>query len=371
MADGAAPSGLKALDVKSVPRRKVAVWAGLAVLTLAALALGHWLLIGQFEQKTDNAFVRADISMIAARVEGYVAAVKVNDNQAVKAGDVLLELDDADYRARLARAEADLARAKAELIGRQAGMRSAGAQIGQQGERIAQARATLAAANADQARLAAERKRYTALHARGLVAQSRLDQIDAEAARAAAEARGARANLAWQGDQSGVLSSERARTGADALAAKAAVNAAEAALAAARLDIDRTKIRAPIDGVVGDRIVQQGQLVRPGVQLMAVVPLADVFVVANFKETQLAKMRPGQKVDVAVEAFPHLKLTGVVDSLSPASGAQFSIIPQDTATGNFTKIVQRVPVKIRLNMTDEARGLLRPGLSVKAKVETR
>jgi membrane fusion protein (multidrug efflux system) len=168
-----------------------------------------------------------------------------------------------------------------------------------------------------------------------------------------------------------VLASSRASAGDDVAAAAALVKAAEADLAAAQLNMERTRIIAPIDGVVGDRTVRVGQLVRSGAQLMAIVPVSDVYVVANFKETQLAKMRPGQKVHVKVDAFPDLKIQGTVTSLAPASGSQFSIVPTDTATGNFTKIVQRVPVKIALEIAPEARGLLRPGLSVEAVVDTR
>ncbi|MBU6371738.1 MAG: HlyD family secretion protein [Alphaproteobacteria bacterium] len=379
MADGAAPtSQTTAAPVEAAAaasrltpeRRKVLqmVVGGIAAIVLAFAA--HWLLVGRWEQKTDNAYVRADISIVAPKVEGYVTAVKVDDNQAVKAGDVLVQIDDADYKAALARAQANLARAKAQAAASVAASRGAGTRVGQQGAQIAQAQAALAAAQAEQARLAADRERFAALAAKGLVAPARLEQIDAQAKSAAANARAAAAQLTYQREQTGVLSSSRASAGGEAAAAAAAVKAAEADLAVAKLNLERTRLVAPIDGVVGDRTVRVGQLVRSGVQVMAIVPVSDVYVVANFKETQLGKMRPGQKVKLKVDAYPDLKLEGRITSLAPASGAQFSLVPTDTATGNFTKIVQRVPVKIAVALDDEARGLLRPGLSVEAVVDT-
>ncbi|NDC59330.1 MAG: HlyD family secretion protein [Alphaproteobacteria bacterium] len=382
MADGAAPAtqrtgapleadeadaGKTKLSAERVRMMRL-VAGGIAAVILAFAT--HWLLVSRFEQKTDNAYVRADISVVAPKVEGYVTAVRVTDNQAVKAGDVLVEIDDADYRTAVLRARANLARAKAQAAASVSAARGAGARVGQQSQQILQAQAALASAEAEQARLAADRVRFGTLAAKGLVAPSRLDQIDASAKAAAANARAAAAQLSWQRTQTGVLASSRASAGDEVAAATALVKAAEADLAAAKLNLERTRLIAPIDGVVGDRTVRVGQLVRSGAQLMAIVPVSDVYVVANFKETQLAKMRPGQKVHVKVDAFPDLKIQGTLTSLAPASGSQFSIVPTDTATGNFTKIVQRVPVKVALDMAPEARGLLRPGLSVEAVVDT-
>lgn len=379
MADGAPPKvEPAAADPGDAPakakldRRRVAMGVAGAVGLIVVVLVGHWLLIGRWVQKTDNAYVRADISIVAPKIEGYVVKVAVTDNQAVKAGDLLAAIDDGDYRAALARAQANLARAKAEAGATAAAARGAGGQLSQQSEQIAQAQAALASAKAEQARLAADRKRFSALADKGLVAPARLEQIDASATRAAADARAAAAQLAWQRAQAGVLSQSRRSAGGQAAAAAAAVKAAEADVAVAKLNLERTQIKAPIDGVVGDRTVRVGQLVRPGAQLMAIVPSADVYVIANFKETQLAKMRPGQPVSVRFDAYPGLKIAGTVQSVAPASGAQFSIVPTDTATGNFTKIVQRVPVRIALSASDAQRaGLLRPGLSAVAEVDTR
>jgi membrane fusion protein (multidrug efflux system) len=297
----------------STTQRLIAlVVAGL--LCVAAILAANWWLVGRWNVKTDNAYVRADISIVSPQIEGYIRAIHAADNQLVKAGDPLIEIDPADYQARAAAARAALARAQAQYTANQAARE----------------------------RAAADLDRYVPLVKRGFFSPAGMDAIRATAAQAAGGAQ----------------------------AAAADIQAAKAQLVAANLDLGRTLIRAPISGVVGNRVAQEGQLVRPGLQLLSIVPLDDVYVIANFKETQLTQVRPGQPVTLSVDAYPQLKLMGVVDSLAPASGAQFSILPTDTATGNFTKIVQRVPVKVRLNMTEEARGLLRPGLSVVAVVDT-
>jgi membrane fusion protein (multidrug efflux system) len=289
---------------------------GGAIALVAILAFAAHLMIGGAGKvHTDNAYIRADISVLSAEVQGYVRAVRVKDNAQVKAGDPLVEIDPSDYEARVAFAKANLARAEAQL----------------------------AAGNAERQRASADYGRYGKLAHQGIFSSSGMDAIRAAARQA----------------------------DATTAAAYADMQAAKADLETAELNLKRTIIRAPVDGVIGNRVVQPGQLVRPGVQLLSVVPLRDVYIVANFKETQITKMRAGQEVAIKVDAYPHLKLTGAVDSFSPASGSQFSLLPQDTATGNFTKITQRVPVKIKIDMTPEAQGLLRPGLSVVATVDTK
>ncbi|MFZ4070810.1 MAG: efflux RND transporter periplasmic adaptor subunit [Caulobacterales bacterium] len=354
-----------------VTRRSIILGVAIAAV-LAVLALsGQWLTFGRFQQSTDNAYVRADISPVSPQVQGIVRQVLVSDNDAVAAGQPLALIEDADFLAKLAKAKADLAAARANLIGRQASARGAGEQVGQQGAQIDRAQAALAAAQADRAKLAADRQRYQTLFDKGLVAEARLQSIDADARRAAAVEQAAAAELAWQSGQRDVLSSSRARAGGDVSASVAAVQAAQAALAAAQLDLDRTVLRAPIAGIVGARTIESGQLARPGQQAMAIVPLDKVYVVANFKETQLARMAPGQKVTVKVDGLGGRAFTGALASLAPASGSQFAIVPTDTATGNFTKIVQRVPVKIQLDMAPADQGKLRPGMSVTAIIDTR
>ena len=232
---------------------------------------------------TENAYVRADISLISPQVQGYVRAIPVAENQSVHAGDVLVEIDPTDNQAQVAAARAALAQAQ-------------GARASEQ---------------ADSAWAAAEVRRYRPLAERGLLSPARMQQIEIQARQA----------------------------GGGLAAANAAVAAAQAQLQQAELDLERTTIRAPIDGVVGDRQVQLGQLVRVGAPLMSVVPLQSVYVVANFKETQIESFRPGQPVIIRADIAHNLRLRGTVESLVPARGTEFSIIPTDSAPGNFTKIV--------------------------------
>lgn len=309
----AASADERAPSRRTKTRLLVAI-AGVAALGVLALT-AHWFFEGRHMVSTDNAYVRADILRISAKIEGYVRAAPALENASVSAGDVLVEIDPTDYEARVAAARAALAQAE--------GARSA--------ERAGRAWAS------------AEVSRYRPLAERGMLSPARLQQLQIQAQQA----------------------------GGGLAAADAAVEVARAQLEAAELDIQRTVIRAPIDGVIGDRQVQIGQLVRPGAPLMSVVPLESVYVVANFKETQISHFRAGQHVTVRPDIARNLRLRGVVESLAPATGAEFSIIPTDTATGNFTKIVQRVPVRIRLEPGQAGLELLRPGLSASAIVDTR
>jgi membrane fusion protein (multidrug efflux system) len=315
--DGSVAHPLERIRLAVAKPRGARFYAFLAagVLALIVITVSLMFAANAHRERTDNAYVRADISVLSAEVQGYVRAVRVTDNQTVKAGDPLVEIDPSDYSAGVERARANLEKAQAQLDADLAEQKRAGADYG----------------------------RYQPLARSGLVSASGIAALRADAQRTSAAAEASRANVA----------------------------AAKADLQTAQTGLSRTIVRAPIDGVIGNRVVQPGQLVRPGVQLLSVVPLTDVYVVANFKETQLHDMRAGQPVTVKVDAYPDLKLDGVVDSLAPASGSQFSILPQDTATGNFTKITQRVPVKTKLKLTPEAAGLLRPGLSVVAVVDTK
>jgi membrane fusion protein (multidrug efflux system) len=372
MADGGMRwNGALAAARPRLDRKRVLIVVAAAAALAVAVLLSHFILIGRHLETTENAYLRADISPVSSKVEGYVRQVLVKDNQAVEADQPLVLIEDADYAARLARARADLAAAQANLTGRRASALSASEQTGQQAAAIARARAAVEAAQADRARLAADRVRYQTLFDKGLVAKARLDLIDAQSKQAAAAEAAARAELSWQSQQTGVLAAGRSRAGGDVAAAEAAVEAAEAALSAAALDMERTILRAPIAGIVAARTVQEGQLLRPGTQAMAIVPVQAVYIVANFKETQVAKMRPGAPARVKIDAFGGAKINGRVESLAPASGAQFSIVPQDTATGNFTKIVQRIPVKIALDPAPALAGRLRPGLSAVVTIDTK
>ncbi len=354
-------------------RRKKVIIGGIGgLLLLAGAGLGYqYNAVWAHQESTDNAYVRADITPVAAKVEGYVAKLAVSDNERVKAGQVLMVIEAADYQARVAKAEADLANARAAVETAIAGRRSAGAELGAQSGVIGQASANVAAAQATAARAAADEARFSELAQRGWTTRARLDQARAEAQASRAAVVAARAAVAAQQGQAGALAAGTSRADAGVAAARAQVQAAEAALRTAKLDLQRTVVRAPVDGVVGNRAVREGQLVRAGQQLLAVVPMQESYVVANFKETQLEKMKVGQPVELHVDAYPGLPIHGRVESLAPASGAQFALIPTDSATGNFTKIVQRVPVKIAVERNGLAAQLLRPGLSVEATVDTR
>jgi membrane fusion protein (multidrug efflux system) len=342
------------------------------LVLIAAGALGYqYNQVWAHQETTDNAYVRADITPVAAKVEGYVAKLLVEDNQPVKAGQVLMVIEPADYQARVERAEADLASARASLNQLVAARGSAEAQVGAQGGAVREALARVAAARATATRASADEARFAQLAKSGWTTRARLDQARAEAQAARAEIQAAEAAVAAQRGQVGALVATTAGAGANILAGRAQVQAAEAALRTARLDLERTIVRAPIDGVVGNRAVRPGQLVKSGQQLLAIVPVQASYIVANFKETQLEKMRVGQLVEIEVDAYPGLKVHGRIDSLAPASGAQFALIPTDSASGNFTKIVQRVPVKVTVERDGLAAQLLRPGLSVEATVDTR
>jgi len=334
----------------------------LPLVLLAALAAGghfgwRWWTEGRFIEATDNAYIESNITVVAPKVAGYVTEVAVADNQAVKAGDLLVRIDDADIRARIAQAEAKVAVARANVL-------SFDPRIALVGANVAEAQATLAAAEAEVARAQVDLLRYQALKEQNVTSAQRLDTALADHRRAVAQRDRARAAIATQQGQTGVL--QAARREAEALVAEA-----EAALATIRVDLSNTVVRAPVAGTVGNRTVQTGQFARAGLQLMVLVPADATYVVANFKETQLSRMRPGQPVKLSVDAFKQHPLQGRIESFAPASGAKFSLLPPENATGNFTKIVQRLPVRIRLDTEDPVARRLVPGLSVEVSVDTR
>jgi len=297
---------------------------------------------------TDNAFVRGDITQISPKVSGHVARVVVKDNQSVKAGDLLFQIDDRDYRARAAQA-------RAVLSARQAAIGNLDAQLRLQHAAIEQAQASVIEASAEAARSDRDSSRGRALAKDQLIAVSQLDELVSGAQVAATRVAEMRAALGAARERIGVLESQRPQLQAD-------IRAAEAAVMLADLDVESTSVRAPVDGRVSERIARVGQYVRSGTPLIALVA-SDVWVVANFKETQLDGMQPGEDVDVVVDAIPGKTFHGRIDSLSPASGAQFALIPPDNATGNFTRIAQRVPVRVALIDDGADVERLRPGMS--------
>lgn len=342
----------------STPRRLLRLAILLVVLIAAAVFAWRWWTVGRFFISTDNAYLRADISVLTPRVGGEIVTLKVRDNQTVAAGDLLLEIDRRDYAARVDSARAAVAEAQAALAGN-------GQQRGQQDAAIAEARAQVTAARASEVQTRGELDRARSLLKDGVATRQRLD--NAEAAHLNAVASVARA-------AAGVQAAERALTTlTDSSRARleAALAASEAQLKLAEIDLASTSIVAPVAGTVGDLAARLGERVQPGQRLLSLVPLDQLYVEANFKETQLNKMRIGQPVEIDIDAFPNAVLHGHVDSFSPASGAEWALLPAQNATGNFTKIVQRVPVRIALDDKTALAGRLRPGLSVEASVDTR
>ncbi len=319
-----------------------------------SLAPGRWFTALQ-SPSTDNAYVRGDVTPISPRISGYIVEVGVQDNQAVKAGDVLFRIDDSDYRARVDEAAAGVATRRALLV-------NLASRIGLQHAVIEQAVAALQGAEADATRASREFERTQKLNKSGWASQSVRDRTEAEHLQARAKIAEAQANLAAARQQMGVLETQRPQLEADIAAAAAALKLAE-------IELANTIVRSPADGWVGERQARVGQYVRAGTLLVAVVP-QDFWVVANFKETQISALRIGDSIAISIDAIPGTMFKGRVESLSPASGAQFALLPPDNATGNFTRIVQRIPVKIALDAGQPDLDRLRPGMSAAVAVSS-
>lgn len=329
------------------------VRAGRALLAAAVIVATVAWAFGGDDVATDNAYVRGDVTSLAPKVGGYVTVVHVADNQAVRAGDVLFRIDDRDHRARLAQAEAGVEAARARLVNVDAETALQRAVVRQaEAQRRAQlAELGLATKLADRRRELAERD---------FVSRIQVDESDAARARAEAGVAAAAATVDAQAERIAVLATQRE-------AALAAVAQAQALRDLAKIDLDGTVVRAPVDGVVGNRQVRVGRLVAPGVPLLDIVPVDDLWIVANFKETQLAHVRPGQAVRITIDGVPDAAFAGVVDSAAPGSGAAFALLPADNATGNFVRVVQRVPVKIRFADGTLPDGVV-PGLSARVEI---
>ncbi len=326
------------------------------ILLSAALIVGGlawlWADAGA-AASTDNAYVRGDITSLAPKVAGYVTSVRVADNQSVKVGDILFRIDDRDYRAKLAQADANVeaARARLAIVGQETLL---------QQSLVRQADAHRRAAIADLRLARTSNARRRDLIEGGAVSQAQVDESAAGQSRAEAGAIASSATVEAERQKIGVLGTQRE-------AAIAALAQAEAARELARIDLENTVVRAPIAGVVGNRQVRVGRLVAPGSTLLDIVPIAALYVVANFKETQLEHIRPGLTARIEVDGYPDKVVEGVVDSIAPGSGSSFSLIPSDNATGNFVRVVQRVPVKIQL-LGNPLPGRLVPGLSARVEI---
>ena len=332
---------------------------GGALVALAAAAgwAGHWWVVGRFIESTDDAYLQADSVTIAPKVSGYITDVFVADNQAVKAGDPLVRLDTRQY-------QAALDQASATVDARNADIQQAEAQLTQQRAKIAQAAAEEDVARVSLRHAQDEVARYTPLAASGAETAEKLSELKSSRDQAQATLAADHAALESARSQVGALTAQLGQ-------ARAQLEAAKASAAQSQLDLNHTVVTSSISGRVGDRTVRVGQYVQPGTRMLSIVPVQDTYLTANFKETQIGRMRIGQPVEISVDALSGHKLHGVVDSFSPGTGAQFALLPAENATGNFTKIVQRVPVRIRLETGPETRKVLLPGMSVTAEVDTR
>ncbi|WP_441256137.1 HlyD family secretion protein [Bradyrhizobium sp. 482_C4_N1_1] len=333
-----------------------AVIVALAFVALATLRFDEW--VGNaVVQTTNDAYVRADLTRLASRVSGEVLTVGVSDFQRVKAGDLLIQIDPADYQAQVAQSEAAVAAAQAVLD-------NLSNQVELQYATIAQAQAAQLSAEALEVEARQEQDRQKSLTQTEAGTRQRLEQAVAGYAKAQADVRASRAVIAAQQHQLEVLQGTKKQRAADVAAAKAT-------LASAKLKLGYTRITAPFDGVVGERQVQPGDYVNIGTNLINVVPLPKVYVIANYKETQLTHVAPGQPVEITVDGFPREKLRGKVERIAPATGAQVALLPPDNATGNFTKVVQRIPVRIQFDDNQPLLARLVPGMSVVTSIDTK
>ena len=338
--------------------KEVALGLALAAGIFAAADYGHYYWrTGRYLVTTDDAYVDAHSALIAPKVSGYISEVPVDDNQRVKTGDVIARIEPRDYQTALDQARANVAAAQSSID-------TLNEQIPQQQLAVQQAQQTVAS---DQAALVfsqQEFQRYAALAQTGYGTVQKAQQTQADIRQKQA---------ALDRDTAGIASAKKqiAVLRAQLVQAQASLAQQQANAHQAELNLGYTTIIAPFDGTVGARTVQVGQYVQPGTQLMALVPMHAVYITANYMETQLTDVRPGQPVTVNIDTFPGVVVHGHVSSLSPASGQQFALLPPDNATGNFTKIVQRIPVKIELDRNDPLAGELRPGMSVEPTINTK
>lgn len=339
-------------------RKRVLMMGVLALAVVGAAVFGYrYWTVGRFLVSTDNAYVGADMAIVAPKVSGYVAASPLVANSHVKAGDVLVRLDDSDYRVAVRQASAKVDTQDATIA-------RLGKQVEAQAAIIDQTKAQLLSAVADEARAAADFNRTSKLANSAFASQQSLDSARADRDKTSAATVAARAAVTSAEANLEVLKAQKAE-------AESTRKELEAALAKAQLDLDATVLRAPFDGIIGNKGVEVGDYVTAGKRLAALVPNGGAYVDANFKETQLRSLRPGQSVDVILDADPEHPIVGTVESIAPAAGQVFSLLPPENATGNFTKIVQRVPVRVRMPVSALESGRLRPGLSVEVTIDTR
>jgi len=353
----AAPAVSASPAVARSGKRKFVLMGVAALLALAAATYGvYWVVVGRFHVSTDDAYVRANNTLLGARVSGHIAAIFPRDNSIVHTGEAVFKIDDGDYRIAV-----DAARSRIET--QQATIDRIGRQITAQESAVEQAKAQLASAEAGLKRAGLDFDRQQELSSKGIASRATFELSEASRDQGMAGVRSARAAYEAARDNVEVTRAQQAE-------ARAQLSELQTSLAKAQRDLDFTSVRAPVDGTFSNRLVNTGDFVVVGQRLGNVVPLDDVFIDANFKETQLKRIRPGQPVTISVDAYGHRKFAGVVESISPAAGSVFTLLPPDNATGNFTKIVQRLPVRIRVPKDVARQNLLRAGMSVYATVDT-
>jgi len=358
---GTPPRGIpQDVTAQPAPRsraRLVLILFGLIALIAAASWLAHWWSVGRFIESTDDAYLQADSVVIAPKVSGYVTDVYVSDNQTVPLGAPLVKLDTRPYQVALQQALATVDARKADI-------QRAQAEIQQQYANITQAKAQQQVAAVSLQHARDEVQRYAPLAATGAETTEHLAELTSQRDQAAATLKANAAAVE-------AAQTQIAATTAQIAQARAQLEAAQASAQQSQIDLDNTVVRSALAGKVGDRTVRVGQYVQPGTRMLTVVPVQDTYIEANFKETQISRMRVGQPVTLHVDALPGQPLHGVVDSVAPGTGSQFALLPPENATGNFTKIVQRVPVRVRVETGPATRNLLLPGLSVTVDVDTR
>lgn len=330
---------------------------GVVALIVGGIWLVRWWTVGRFIESTDDAYLQADSVTVAPKIAGYITDVYVADNQVVKPGDPLVRLDTRQYQVALDQADATIDARKADIA-------RAEAEIKQQQSSIAQAQAQQQVARVNAQHATDEVHRYAPLVATGAESSERLAELTSTRDQASA-------TLAANGAAVEAARSQIGSLTAQLTQARAQLEAAVASAQQSHLDLDNTIVRSVLGGRVGDRTVRVGQYVQPGTRMLTVVPVQSTYLQANFKETQVGRMRVGQPVEMHVDALPGHTLHGVIDSFAPGTGSQFALLPPENATGNFTKIVQRVPVRIRIDTGAETRSVLLPGLSVNVDVDTR
>lgn len=350
-----AAKGRRRRSILALTRSAVIVM-GVGLAIVIPLGWGQWV-AGFTDQSTDNAYVRADTTPVSAQIAGHMDRILVNDFENVRAGQVLAEIDAAEYLAKVSRA-------KAAVTAAEAAIRNVDSRVELQHRVIAQAQASVLAAAADRDRAASEYDRQKMASRDGWSTSQRLEEALAAIKRYEAQMTEKQAGIEAERQQLNVLDTQREQAAAE-------LDSRRAELQLAEIELGYTKIVAPTDGVVNASSVRAGQYVTVGTRIISVVPLPNVYVVANYKETQLGKVRVGQTVTIAVDMFPGQRLKGRVEQISPASGSEFALLPADNATGNFTKVAQRIAVKIELlDLPDDMRQLLRPGMSVVSTIHT-